>query len=79
MLSRAIEDRDGVRWSHTEHRASPPELGPVVGWMQGAAGIAGFLLRLDHLHREGPQAPRLPWPDRPPAPALRASDVTSLA
>jgi lantibiotic modifying enzyme len=65
VLGRAIADAGGVRWSHTEHRVSPPELEPVVGWMQGAAGIAGFLLRLDRLHRDGPGAPRLPWPDRP--------------
>jgi lantibiotic modifying enzyme len=70
LLRRAIADGAGARWSHTEHRLSPPELEPVVGWMQGAAGIAGFLLRLDRLHRDGPAAPRLPWPDRPPpAPA----------
>ena len=69
VLSRAIADAGGVRWSHTEHRVSPPQLEPVVGWMQGAAGIAGFLLRLDRLHRDGPAAPRLPWPDRPPPPA----------
>jgi len=68
LLRRAIADGAGVRWSHTEHRVSPPELEPVVGWMQGAAGIAGFLLRLDRLHRDGPAAPRLPWPDRPPPP-----------
>jgi len=78
VLSRAIADAGGVRWSHTEHRVSPPQLEPVVGWMQGAAGIAGFLLRLDRLHRDGPAAPRLPWPDRPPAPGLNPIDVTSL-
>jgi lantibiotic modifying enzyme len=69
VLSRAIADADGVRWSHTEYRLHPPELEPVVGWMQGAAGIAGFLLRLDRLHRDGPAATRLPWPDRPPPPS----------
>lgn len=69
LLRRAIADGAGVRWSHTEHRISPPELEPVVGWMQGAAGIAGFLLRLDRLHLDGPGAPRLPWPDRPAPPA----------
>jgi lantibiotic modifying enzyme len=66
VLARAITDADGVRWSHTEYRISPPELEPYVGWMQGAAGIAGFLLHLDRLHRDGPGAPRLTWPDRPP-------------
>ena len=76
LLRRAIADGAGVRWSHTEHRVSPPDLEPVVGWMQGAAGIAGFLLRLDRLHRDGPGAPRLPWPDRPPAEARPASAET---
>jgi lantibiotic modifying enzyme len=65
VLSRVIADADGVRWSHTEYRLRPPELEPYVGWMQGAAGIAGFLLRLGRLHRDGPAAPRLRWPDRP--------------
>jgi lantibiotic modifying enzyme len=65
VLSRATADDDGVRWSHTEHRATPPELEPAVGWMTGAAGIAGWLLRLDRIHRDGRDAPRLWWPDRP--------------
>ncbi|HUC60079.1 MAG TPA: lanthionine synthetase LanC family protein [Streptosporangiaceae bacterium] len=67
VLGRRIEDQAGVRWSHTEYRASPPELEPAIGWMQGAAGIAAWLLRLARLHEQGPTAPRLPWPDRPSA------------
>jgi lantibiotic modifying enzyme len=65
VLERRIADEAGVRWSQTEHTASPPELEPAVGWMQGAAGIAGWLLRLARLRREGTSAPRIWWPDRP--------------
>jgi lantibiotic modifying enzyme len=64
VLGRSIDDAAGVRWSHTEHRATPPELPPSVGWMQGAAGIAGWLLRLDRVGRDR-GAPRLRWPDLP--------------
>ena len=75
VLSRSIADAEGVRWSHTEHRASPPDLPPAVGWMQGAAGIAGWLLRLVRV-RHDPAAARLPWPDLPPlARSARGGDV----
>jgi hypothetical protein len=65
VLSRRIEDAAGVRWSNTEFRADPPELEPFVGLMQGAAGIAGWLLRLARVHQDGPGARRVKWPDRP--------------
>lgn len=64
VLGRSIADAEGIRWSHTEHRASPPDLPPAVGWMQGAAGIAGWFLRLDRVRRDR-DARRLPWPDLP--------------
>ena len=64
VLERSIADGDGVRWSQTEHRVSPPELPPAVGWMQGAAGVAGWLLRLGRVRRDR-AARRLPWPDQP--------------
>jgi lantibiotic modifying enzyme len=65
VLSRRIEDAAGVRWSNTEFRADPPELEPFVGLMQGAAGIAGWLLRLARIRQDGPGARRITWPDRP--------------
>jgi lantibiotic modifying enzyme len=65
VLDRCIADESGVRWSQTEHTLSPPELEPAVGWMQGAAGIASWLLRLARLQRDGPSAQRIWWPDRP--------------
>jgi lantibiotic modifying enzyme len=64
ILSRRISDDAGVRWSNTEFRADPPELPPMVGWMQGAAGIAGFLSRLSRVHADGPAARQLAWPDQ---------------
>jgi lantibiotic modifying enzyme len=73
VLARSIADADGVRWSHTEHRVSPPDLPPAVGWMQGAAGIAGWLLRLARVRRDRASR-RLPWPDLPrPAPGSAAA------
>jgi lantibiotic modifying enzyme len=65
VLSRQIADSAGVRWSNTEFRADPPELEPAVGLMNGAAGVAGWLLRLARVHQDGPGARRVTWPDRP--------------
>jgi len=65
VLARRTADSSGVRWSNTEHRASPPELEPAVGFMQGAAGIAAWLLRLAAVASDGPEVPAPWWPDRP--------------
>lgn len=66
VLHRAVTDTAGTRWQHTDHLSDPPLLPPAVGLMQGTAGIAAWLLRLARLHRDGPNAVTLPWPDRPP-------------
>lgn len=78
VLARATVDAAGTRWSHTEHRVDPPELEPTVGWMQGAAGIAGWLLRHARTQRDGPTAAVLPEPDRP-EPARRGPDESPPA
>ena len=65
VLGRRIADGDGVRWSQTEYRADPPDLEPEVGLMQGAAGIAAWLLRLARVGAEGSSARQLWWPDKP--------------
>ena len=65
VINRSIQDESGVRWAHTEHRADPPELEPAVGYMQGTAGIASWLLRLSRVQSDGPEAERIAWPDRP--------------
>ncbi|GGM78336.1 lanthionine synthetase LanC family protein [Dactylosporangium sucinum] len=62
LAERAIRDADGARWRFIEHRQDPPLLPPGVSWMQGAAGIAAFLLRLDRVLASGLDAP---VPDRP--------------
>ncbi|MEV6929090.1 lanthionine synthetase LanC family protein [Dactylosporangium sp. NPDC051485] len=64
LAERAIRDGDGVYWRFVEHRADPPLLPPRTTWMQGAAGIAAFLLRLDRVGREGLAAPVVDRPDQ---------------
>jgi lantibiotic modifying enzyme len=51
VLDRAVPTPYGVTWSHTEHTATPPTLPPEPGLMQGAAGIAGWLARLEAAYR----------------------------
>lgn len=46
LADRAIVNGDRAYWRFIEHRAADPLLPPGVGWMQGAAGIATYLLRL---------------------------------
>ncbi len=76
VLDRRVADESGVRWSHAEHRISPPETEPAVGWMQGAAGIAGWLLRLARVERDGTRAARLRWPDQPAKARIAGSERT---
>ena len=56
LVERAVRDEDGARWQFLEHRVDPPLLDPMTGWMQGAAGIAAFLLRLARVTEQGPGA-----------------------
>ncbi|HRI96039.1 MAG TPA: hypothetical protein PLZ93_10520, partial [Nocardioides sp.] len=46
LVERAYRDGDRAWWRFVEHRNDEPLLPPGVGWMQGAAGIAGFLFEL---------------------------------
>jgi lantibiotic modifying enzyme len=65
VFDRAVTDTTGTWWQHTDHTAKPSLLPPTVGLMEGTAGIAAWLLRLARLHRDGPTAAVLRWPDRP--------------
>jgi lantibiotic modifying enzyme len=56
VAARARTTPQGVSWSNTEHTRTPPELAPEPGFMQGAAGIAGWLSRL-HALRTSPGSP----------------------
>jgi len=64
LAERAIRDQAGARWRFTEHRQDPPLLPPGTSWMQGAAGIAAFLLRLARVLDSGLTAPVVDRPDQ---------------
>ena len=64
LVGRAIRDEDGARWRFIEHRQNPPLLPPGTSWMQGAAGIAAFLLRLARVLEDGPDSPVVDRPDQ---------------
>jgi lantibiotic modifying enzyme len=49
VVARTLTTAPGVSWSNTEHTRTPPGLAPEPGFMQGAAGIAGWLSRLHAL------------------------------
>jgi lantibiotic modifying enzyme len=51
ILGRATRDESGTRWIHAEHRVQPSNVAAQTGWMQGAAGIGAWLLRLDGVDR----------------------------
>ena len=64
LVERAIRDEAGARWRFLEHRQEPPLLPPGTSWMQGAAGIAAFLLRLARVIDNGLSAPVVDRPDQ---------------
>ena len=64
LVERAIRDQAGARWQFLEHRQDPPLLPPGTSWMQGAAGIAGYLLRLTRVVQDGRSAPVVDRPDQ---------------
>lgn len=63
LLTRAIADQDGMRWSNYEYRNENPHLPSETGYMQGAAGIGSTLLRL-HRHLNGDDW-TVRWPHKP--------------
>jgi hypothetical protein len=64
LIERAVRDEAGVRWQFLEHRQDPPLLPPRTTWMQGAAGIAAFLLRYARVLDDGPAAAVVDRPDQ---------------
>ncbi|HEY4568222.1 MAG TPA: lanthionine synthetase LanC family protein [Kribbella sp.] len=53
LVENAIHDGPTAYWRFVEHRNNEPRLPPGVGWMQGAAGIAAYLFRLDRVLDQG--------------------------
>jgi hypothetical protein len=64
LAERAICDTSGACWRFTEYRRDPPLLPPGTGWMQGAAGIAAFLLRIARVLEAGQNSPVVDRPDQ---------------
>lgn len=65
IRSTAVKTAHGTSWPavHAEHRVRPKEVAAQTGWMQGAAGIGAWLLRLD-AHQQNRQS-SLRFPDLP--------------
>lgn len=64
LADRAISDGDGARWRFLEHRDHPPLLPPGTSWMQGAAGIAAYLMRLARVADDASNALVVDRPDQ---------------
>ncbi|WP_229713458.1 lanthionine synthetase LanC family protein [Streptomyces fuscichromogenes] len=64
LVERAVRDRAGARWRFVEYRIETPLLPPGTSWMQGAAGIAAYLLRLARYLDTGPDATVVDRPDQ---------------
>ncbi len=62
VAGRTVTTPHGVTWSNTEHTRTPPQLPPEPGFMQGAAGIVGWLGRLHALRTRPPAAVTRPGP-----------------
>lgn len=64
LVERAVRDAAGARWRFVEYRQEQPLLPPGTSWMQGAAGIAAYLLRLGRFLGTGPDTPVVDRPDQ---------------
>ncbi len=64
LVERAIRDDGGACWRFVEYRDDPPLLPPGTSWMQGAAGIAAYLLRLTRVVEDGLEARVVDRPDQ---------------
>ncbi|MFK0287043.1 lanthionine synthetase LanC family protein [Streptomyces sp. NPDC090499] len=64
LVERAVRDAAGARWRFVEYRIESPLLPPGTSWMQGAAGVAAYLLRLARYLDSGPDAPVVDRPDQ---------------
>jgi lantibiotic modifying enzyme len=63
LLAKASIDDGRMSWLQAEHRVRPDFLVAQTGYMQGAAGIGTFLLRLDAAQRDRQRA--FVFPDSP--------------
>ena len=66
LLAKATVEDEKMFWVQAEHRTRPDYLFAQTGYMQGAAGIGTFLLRLAAV--DGARTKRIVFPDTPFAP-----------
>ena len=66
LLAKASVEDGKMFWVQAEHRTRPDHLFAQTGYMQGAAGIGTFLLRLAAV--DGTRTKRIVFPDTPFAP-----------
>jgi Lanthionine synthetase C-like protein len=65
ICARATIDDEGARWSNFEHRETPSDLEPRVGWAMGNAGIIRELLRFIRIDEGRTPDYYVGWPDQP--------------
>jgi hypothetical protein len=63
LLAKATVEDGKMFWIQAEHRTRPDYLFAQTGYMQGAAGIGTFLLRLAAV--DGARTKRIVFPDTP--------------
>ncbi|HMA53910.1 MAG TPA: lanthionine synthetase LanC family protein [Acidobacteriota bacterium] len=63
LLAKATVENGRMFWVQAEHRTRPDYVFAQTGYMQGAAGIGAFLLRLAAFDRAHPR--RIAFPDTP--------------
>ncbi len=63
LISRATEEKKGVKWIQAEHRIKPDFLQAQTSYMQGAAGIGTTLLHFDEFEKG--KTPSIILPDNP--------------
>jgi lantibiotic modifying enzyme len=63
LLKRGTREGNGMKWVQAEHRIKPDLLIAQTGYMQGAAGIGMFLLKLDNFERGKKE--EINFPDSP--------------
>jgi lantibiotic modifying enzyme len=63
LLARAAKENTGIKWIQAENRREPDVQLAQTGFMQGAAGIGMFLLRLDMAGTS--RKPAVTFPDSP--------------
>jgi lantibiotic modifying enzyme len=63
LLARSAKENNGIKWIQAENRREPDVQLAQTGYMQGAAGIGMFLLRLDAVQAN--KKPAITFPDSP--------------